>query len=113
MPTYEYECEACGHKFDHFQSMTSRRLRKCPSCSKPKLKRLIGGGAGVIFKGSGFYETDYKSKRSRRGGGPGSRKDVDAPCEDAAAACPAETSSGSSESAGEARPCAGGSCPVD
>ena len=60
MPTYDYVCEACGHRFEHFQSMTSRRKRKCPDCGKPKLVRLVGSGAGLIFKGSGFYETDYK-----------------------------------------------------
>ena len=64
MPTYDYECDACGHKFEHFQSMSSKLLRKCPECAKRKLRRLIGSGAGVIFKGSGFYETDYKRKGS-------------------------------------------------
>ncbi len=62
MPTYEYECEACGHSFEEFQSMSDKPLRKCPSCAKMKLQRLIGSGAGIIFKGSGFYETDYKRK---------------------------------------------------
>ncbi len=62
MPTYEYECDACGHKFEKFQSMTAKTLRKCPACGKPKLQRLMGAGAGIIFKGSGFYETDYKRK---------------------------------------------------
>lgn len=62
MPTYEYECEGCGHKFEEFQSMTDKPLRKCPKCGKSKLQRLIGSGAGIIFKGSGFYETDYKRK---------------------------------------------------
>jgi len=61
MPTYDYLCEACGHAFEEFQSMSAKPLRKCPSCGKLKLKRLIGTGAGVIFKGSGFYETDYRS----------------------------------------------------
>lgn len=61
MPTYDYQCQACGHTFDEFQSITSSPLRKCPSCGKLKLKRLIGTGAGIIFKGSGFYETDYRS----------------------------------------------------
>ncbi|MBT8487154.1 MAG: zinc ribbon domain-containing protein [Phycisphaerales bacterium] len=61
MPTYDYQCEACGHEFELFQSMTARVKRTCPECSKPKLKRLVGTGAGVIFKGSGFYETDYRS----------------------------------------------------
>lgn len=61
MPTYDYQCQACGHAFEEFQSITASPLRKCPECGKLKLKRLIGTGAGVIFKGSGFYETDYRS----------------------------------------------------
>ncbi len=61
MPTYEYLCEACGHEFELFQSMSAPVKRKCPDCGKLKLKRLIGAGAGVIFKGSGFYQTDYRS----------------------------------------------------
>ena len=62
MPTYEYECRACGHALEALQSMTEPRLIKCPQCGKNKLARLIGSGSGVIFKGSGFYETDYKKK---------------------------------------------------
>jgi putative FmdB family regulatory protein len=62
MPTYDYRCEACEHAFEEFQSMSAKPLRKCPACGKLKLKRLIGTGAGVIFKGSGFYETDYRSE---------------------------------------------------
>jgi putative FmdB family regulatory protein len=61
MPTYAYECQGCGHGFEKFQSMTANALRKCPDCGERKLQRLIGPGAGVIFKGSGFYETDYRS----------------------------------------------------
>ena len=61
MPTYEYECGNCGYKFERFQGITAGALRKCPQCGKPTLKRLIGSGSGVIFKGSGFYETDYRS----------------------------------------------------
>ena len=60
MPTYDYECESCGHAFELFQSMSAPVKRKCPECKKSKLKRLIGTGAGVLFKGSGFYETDYR-----------------------------------------------------
>ena len=62
MPTYEYECENCGHQFEQFQSITARPLKKCPECGKMKLQRLIGAGAGIIFKGSGFYQTDYRSE---------------------------------------------------
>jgi putative FmdB family regulatory protein len=62
MPTYEYVCGNCGYEFEQFQSMKAKSLRKCPKCSRNKLKRLIGAGAGVIFKGSGFYETDYRSE---------------------------------------------------
>jgi len=61
MPTYDYICENCRHQFEQFQSITARPLRQCPECGKRKLKRLIGVGAGVIFKGSGFYQTDYRS----------------------------------------------------
>lgn len=62
MPTYDYECSACGHKFDKFQSITADPIKKCPECGKNAVKRLIGIGAGVIFKGGGFYETDYRSE---------------------------------------------------
>lgn len=61
MPTYEYVCNACGHEFEEFQSMSAKSLTKCPECGKLKLERKIGLGAGVLFKGGGFYETDYRS----------------------------------------------------
>jgi len=61
MPTYEYLCKACEHKFEQFQSITAEPLKKCPKCGKRSLQRLIGTGGGIIFKGSGFYETDYRS----------------------------------------------------
>jgi len=61
MPTYEYKCQACDHEFELFQSIKASAVRKCPECGKLKVKRLIGIGAGVIFKGSGFYQTDYRS----------------------------------------------------
>lgn len=62
MPTYDYRCNACDHEFELFQSMSAKVKRKCPSCGKNALERLIGTGAAVLFKGSGFYETDYRSK---------------------------------------------------
>ncbi|NQT06449.1 MAG: zinc ribbon domain-containing protein [Candidatus Omnitrophica bacterium] len=77
MPTYEYECTGCGHKFELFQSMTADAVEKCPKCSG-KPKRLIGAGAGIIFKGSGFYATDYRK------GSP--------PPKEAPASCPAAKS---------------------
>ena len=61
MPTYEYKCENCGHQFEQFQSITSKPLRVCPQCGENKLNRLIGAGSGIIFKGSGFYQTDYRN----------------------------------------------------
>lgn len=60
MPTYEYHCDACQHDFEAFQSMSAAPIKKCPKCGKNKVKRLIGAGAGLIFKGSGFYITDYR-----------------------------------------------------
>jgi putative FmdB family regulatory protein len=62
MPTYEYQCDACDHNFDEFQSMTEPALKKCPECGKPKLRRVFGTGAAILFKGSGFYQTDYRSE---------------------------------------------------
>ena len=61
MPTYEYECPSCGHHFEKFQSITDAPLKRCPQCRK-SVKRLIGTGAGLLFKGSGFYITDYRSR---------------------------------------------------
>ena len=62
MPTYDYVCRACDHKWELFQSIKASPVRKCPDCGKLKAKRMIGPGAGIIFKGSGFYQTDYRSK---------------------------------------------------
>jgi putative FmdB family regulatory protein len=66
MPTYEYLCKKCEHEFEQLQSITAKALRKCPQCGKMSLKRLIGAGSGVIFKGSGFYETDYRSESYKK-----------------------------------------------
>ena len=86
MPTYEYECSACGHAFEALQTMTDPKLSKCPKCKKNKLARLIGSGSGVIFKGTGFYETDYKRKSEPK---PSSKE---APC--GSGSCPMKSSGG-------------------
>ena len=87
MPTYQYECQACGHAFDELQGMSDVKLTKCPKCHKNKLVRLIGSGSGMIFKGSGFYETDYKRKSgsaSKDSSKPASSPAASSPC----AGCP-------------------------
>ena len=62
MPTYEYQCNACKHRFEELQSFSEAPLKKCPACKKKKLQRLLGAGAAIIFKGTGFYQTDYRSE---------------------------------------------------
>ena len=74
MPTYEYRCEKCGHAFEEFQSITAKPIKKCPKCGKLAVKRLISAGVGIIFRGSGFYETDYRSDQYKAA----AKKDSDA-----------------------------------
>jgi putative FmdB family regulatory protein len=74
MPTYEYECKKCSHRFEVFQSMRDEPIKKCPECGK-EVRRLVSGGVGVIFKGSGFYVTD-KDKTSVPKSSTGSKKDT-------------------------------------
>jgi putative FmdB family regulatory protein len=76
MPTYDYKCDKCEHEFEAFQSITADALEKCPECGTNSLRRLIGAGAGLIFKGSGFYITDYKGGRPSSGGGADSGSDA-------------------------------------
>lgn len=71
MPTYDYACKECGHRFEAFQSMTEPAMTTCPHCGQESLQRLIGAGAGLVFKGSGYYQTDYK-KSSVPPASPGS-----------------------------------------
>jgi putative FmdB family regulatory protein len=89
MPTYDYECGACGHTFEKFQSITARPIRTCPRCGQRKVRRLLGAGAGVIFRGSGFYQTDYRSesyKKAAKDDKPsaGGKKDTDGKAADGA-----------------------------
>jgi len=88
MPTYGYKCEACGYGFEQFQSITAKPIRKCPQCGKTAVKRLLGTGAGIIFKGSGFYQTDYRSDGYRKAAGDdkGSSAKKDSPKKDEASA---------------------------
>ena len=67
MPTYDYQCDACDHAFELFQSIKAPTKRKCPDCGRLKLRRLIGPGAAIVFKGSGFYQTDYRSSSYKKG----------------------------------------------
>ncbi|SRR5258705_6225016 len=67
MPTYDYLCNACGHRLEAFQSIRDAALKKCPKCKKAKLERQIGTGAGILFKGGGFYQTDYRSESYKQG----------------------------------------------
>ncbi|MBL4808807.1 MAG: zinc ribbon domain-containing protein [Phycisphaerales bacterium] len=67
MPTYDYRCNGCEHEFELFQAMSAPVKKKCPECGKLKLERLIGIGSAVMFKGSGFYETDYRSESYKKG----------------------------------------------
>lgn len=71
MPTYEYSCTACGHEFERFESITAAPDKKCPKCNKKKGERRISGGGGFLFKGTGFYVTDYKKSPAGGGGESG------------------------------------------
>jgi len=93
MPTYDYECDACKHEFEEFQSMMDKPLKKCPKCGKPKLRRLIGTGAAILFKGSGFYQTDYRSESYKSAAKADAPKVAETPKTDAAK--PADTAGSS------------------
>jgi putative FmdB family regulatory protein len=81
MPTYDYHCKECGHTFDEFQSINADPLLVCPQCARPALRRILSGGTGMIFKGSGFYLTDYK-KSSNEGKETAPPKDKSKPKKD-------------------------------
>ncbi len=115
MPTYQYECAACEHAFETMQSMMDKKLKKCPKCGKLKLHRLIGAGSGIIFKGTGFYETDYKRKDA-----PSSQREPTGPKEltgkpkansakSTSASSPKEPA-GKASGSGSSSCCGGGAC---
>ena len=97
MPTYEYECKSCGHNFEAFQSMSDAPFSDCPECGK-EIRRLINGGSGVIFKGSGFYVNDKKADNSKKHSSKSGDKGTSEPGEakSACTACPASAASGGS-----------------
>jgi putative FmdB family regulatory protein len=66
MPTYDYICDECGHEFEAFESITAEPRKECPECTRPRLRRKIGPGAAILFKGSGFYQTDYRSESYKK-----------------------------------------------
>ncbi|MBS1272407.1 MAG: hypothetical protein MAGBODY4_01552 [Candidatus Marinimicrobia bacterium] len=92
MPTYEYGCKNCGHRFEEFQRMSDDPITQCPECGEESVQRLVSGGAGLIFKGSGFYITDYKNKNSSPGNGSGEQ--------DGRSASDSKSSGSGSENAG-------------
>jgi len=101
MPTYDYRCNACGHCFEKFQGITDPAVRKCPVCRKLAVKRLIGTGAAVIFKGSGFYQTDYRSSEyKRRAGEESSSKPAAGSSTDKGPSTDSSTSTDSGKSTG-------------
>ena len=102
MPTYDYVCESCEHTWDEFQSITSKPTKKCPECGKRKAKRKIGPGAGIIFKGSGFYQTDYRSDSYKKAADADSKSQKSAePKSESKTESKAEAKSSGGESAGK------------
>jgi putative FmdB family regulatory protein len=99
MPTYDYVCDACDHKFELFQSITAEPEKKCPECGKKKLRRLIGAGAAIVFKGSGFYQTDYRSDSYKK------RAEADKPSSESKSETKSESKSSESKSS-ESKPAA-------
>ena len=116
MPTYEYKCDACGHQFERFQSIMAPPVKRCPECGKAKVRRLFSVGAGLIFKGSGFYTTDYRDKsytdqaKADSSGGADSKSETksettgDAKADTKTESKPAESKASKSEPKSEPKP---------
>jgi putative FmdB family regulatory protein len=101
MPTYDYQCDSCGNKFELFQSIKDDPIRKCPQCKKLKLRRLFGTGAALVFKGSGFYKTDYRSEAYKKAAKADSSSADAKPSSDGKAKDSAKSSSDGAPSAGK------------
>ncbi|MFO0013581.1 MAG: FmdB family zinc ribbon protein [Planctomycetota bacterium] len=106
MPTYDYECDACNHRFELFQSISAEPERKCPKCKKLKLRRLIGTGAAVVFKGSGFYQTDYRSESYKKSAAADSKASGDSKAAGDSASGESKGSKPESSKTGSAKPAA-------
>lgn len=97
MPTYDYACDACGHEFELFQGINDSVKKKCPECGKLKLKRLFGTGAAIVFKGSGFYQTDYRSDSYKKAAEK-DKKATEKKSDSGSSSSKADSSGGSSKS---------------
>ena len=98
MPTYDYSCDACDHAFEVFESITVEPQKKCPKCKRKKLRRLFGAGAGVVFKGSGFYQTDYRSESYKKAASADKPAESPAPASDSPAKTESKPTPAKSES---------------
>lgn len=109
MPTYEYVCDACDHKFELFQSIKADPITKCPECKKKKLRRLFGTGVAVVFKGSGFYQTDYRSESYKKSAAAESKSESGGSSSDAKSSDAKSSDTKSTESKSESKPASNGS----
>src|SRR5689334_15221269 len=100
MPTYDYQCDSCGNEFEQFESITAEPQKKCPKCKKNKLRRLFGAGGGLIFKGSGFYQTDYRPDSYKKAA------EVDKPKSESSDSSSKDGSSTKTESKTDSKPAA-------
>jgi putative FmdB family regulatory protein len=98
MPTYDYACDACKHEFEQFESISVEPQKKCPKCKKNKLRRLFGAGGGLIFKGSGFYQTDYRPDSYKKAA------EADKPKTESSDSSSKDSSSTKSESKADSKP---------
>jgi putative FmdB family regulatory protein len=104
MPTYDYQCDSCGHEFEAFESIMADPRTDCPECKEPRLRRKIGPGAAILFKGSGFYQTDYRSesyKKAAKAESPATESKASPTSDGAPKAEPAKTATPSSNSKSE------------